>query len=397
MKRVLITAGQVYGMLDDNKLVGNRSRGIWAVKLADTLAMMDFAQEEEDGLEYDFQITLLVPDTFPKERIEAHINRMAIEKVTVVKHRGFDDYREKCHQLAGEHDYAIMASAVVNWIPTTPVPGKMATKGYKVGDKIDISFYLAPRVIEEMKLYNPTLTIIGCKMLAGADDETLVEAAYGVLRRSKCNVVVANDLTAGLRRKLLVYPDRSVHEYDNDWPGFEKALCDLLQDRWWKTIGQDEPVGSSPAIDRARLYFDQIVDKYRDRFLHPVDGKDMVFGSLAVPVGKAAWLVSPRTKGKLFTSKDAVLIQSFALPGRTIHVRGLSKATLNAPLLIRTSAAYDNCAVLHLHEEHPMGVTVPYGPPGSERDNSREIVGPVMNIEGHGFVATLNEDLWMQQ
>ena len=397
MKRVLITAGQVYGRLDDNKLVGNRSRGIWAAKLAETLALMGFAQEEEDGREWDFQVTLLVPDTFPKERVNAFIGRLAEPHVEVVRHKGFDDYREKCHQLAGEHDIAIMASAVVNWIPKTPFPGKMVTKGYKVGDTIGVDFYLCPRVIEEMKLYSPTLTLIGCKMLVGATDEELIDAAYGVLQRSKCNMVIANDLARGLRRKLLVYPDRSVHVYEDDWQGFEKAITDLLQDQWWSTHGEDKPIEDTPGIRRARMQFDQIVDKYRDRFIHPVDGKDMVFGSLAVPVGKTAWLVSPRTKGKLFSSKDAVMVYGFALPGRVIHVRGPSKATLNAPLLIRMSAQYGNCAVLHLHEEHPMGITVPYGPPGSARDNSREIPGPVINIDGHGFVATLNEDLWVEQ
>lgn len=396
MKRVLITAGPVYGMLDANKLVSNRSRGIWAVNLAETLAMMGFALDEGDETG-GFDVTLLLPDTFPKERINAHISRLAMPHVTVVRHKGFDDYREKCHQLAGEHDIAIMASAVVNWIPKTPFPGKMPTHGYEVGDTIDIPHYLAPRVIEEMKQYSPTLTLIGCKMLVGATDEELIDAAYGVLQRCKCNVVIANDLARGLRRKLLVYPDRSVQVYEDDWAGFEKALTDLMQDKWWKTEGVEEPVGNSPAIDRARLYFDQIVDKYRDRFVQPVDGKDMVFGSLAVPVGRAAWLMSPRIKHRMFTSKDAVLVYGFNLLSRTLYVRGPHKATLNAPLLLRMSAQYGNSAVLHLHDEHPMGVTVPYGPPGSVRDNSRDIPGPIINIEGHGFVASLNEDIWMEQ
>jgi thioredoxin 1 len=50
MKRVLITAGQVYGPLDTNKLVGNRVRGIWAAKFADHLA------------DQGYEVTFLVPD-----------------------------------------------------------------------------------------------------------------------------------------------------------------------------------------------------------------------------------------------------------------------------------------------------------------------------------------------
>jgi len=386
MKRVLITAGPVYGRLDANKLVGNRSRGIWALQLADTLAMQGYL----DGGDI-FWVTLLVSDTFPKERISDYISRVAQPYVTVVRHTGFDDYREKCHQLAQENDYAVMASAVVNWIPKTPFPGKMPTHGYTVGDEISIPFYLAPRVIEEMKAHNPNLTIIGCKMLAGATDEDLIEAAYGVLLKSRCNVVVANDLSRGLRRKLLVYPDRSVHVYEDDWQRFEAALVALLNDKFWSTKLSQDPMEDSVALAHARRLFDQIVDKNRSRFIHPMEGDSRVFGSLAVPVGETAWLVSPREKGGIFTSADAVLVNGISVSDRTVMVQGKTKATLNAPLLVRMSAQYGHRAVLHLHEDHPMGITVPYGPPGTDRDNSRDIPGPRINIEGHGFVAAIND------
>jgi len=51
---VLITAGGVYGRLDDNKLVGNRVRGIWACRFAGYLASKGHF------------VSLLVPDTMPK-------------------------------------------------------------------------------------------------------------------------------------------------------------------------------------------------------------------------------------------------------------------------------------------------------------------------------------------
>lgn len=53
-------------------------------------------------------------------------------------------------------------------------------------------------------------------------------------------------------------------------------------------------------------------------------------------------------------------------------------------------------AMLHLHEQLPGVPTVPYAPPGTVRDNEREIPGPVFNIEGHGFIACLDDnlDIW---
>ena len=53
MKRVLITAGTVYGPLDANKLVGNRVRGLWATQFAGYLSAKGH------------EVTLLLPDTMP--------------------------------------------------------------------------------------------------------------------------------------------------------------------------------------------------------------------------------------------------------------------------------------------------------------------------------------------
>lgn len=108
--KILITAGTVYGPLDDNKLVGNRVRGIWAAKYAAFLAKRGH------------EVTLLHADIQERE-----IRRMALgelESVPIaqraalyfVPHKGFWDYQEKCVQMASEHEGAVMAAAVVNWM-----------------------------------------------------------------------------------------------------------------------------------------------------------------------------------------------------------------------------------------------------------------------------------------
>ena len=49
--------------------------------------------------------------------------------------------------------------------------------------------------------------------------------------------------------------------------------------------------------------------------------------------------------------------------------------------------------VLHLHEQLPDVPTYKYTPPGTWRDNDRDITSPVFNIEHHGFIACLGSDL----
>lgn len=389
--RVLITAGPVYGRLDDNKLVGNRTRGIWAAVFAKWLT------------ELGVNVTLLVPDTHASD-IKKRAGTSPL--LTVVQHKGFHDYRARCYEFAETHDAAVMASAVVNWIPLNPISGKMVTKGYKEGDVIDIPFVLAERVIDRMRKINPSLTLIGCKMLVGSTYDELIDAAYqDVILASKANVVLANDLN-DLHVKHLVYPDRCVQTFGDDWNGLYDTLWGVIQDRHWQTkhttVTSESVRLNEP---RAMALFDQIVDKYRDRFMPRGDGK--VFGSLLIPLGPGmGYLASPREKGTLFTSQDAVYVAPRPdNASSTVFVGAGPKATMNAPLLVRmacwaqTLGTQGSCfatgqpVVLHLHEQLPGVPTVPYAPPGTDRDNLREIPGPAFNIEGHGFVACLDENL----
>jgi len=379
--KVLITAGPVYGRLDDNKLVSNRSRGIWAEKYAERLC------------DQGHDVTLLVADTYPEPMWHGILHRIGDPVPKVLRQTGFDDYRAQCMALAPEMDVAIMASAVVNWIPAEPIKGKMTTKGYKPGDRVNIPFYLAPHVIDEMKKLNPRITLVGCKMTSGAEYQDMIDAAYDVILHAKANVVVANDLTHGLKDKFLVYQDKTVVPYRKDFKGLFRDLDAVLADEHYHT--KVTSPGSFTKVEGGST-FDRIVAKYWDRFIHRSATDNMVLGSICVPQGDNetwhTWLLSPREKGgKSFISYDASIVVD--IDGREIKTDGC-KATLNAPLLTRVCGKYPTAtAILHLHEQLPNVPTVPYAPPGTVRDNDREIPGPIFNIEGHGFIACLDDNL----
>lgn len=377
--RVLITAGAVYGALDANKIVGNRVRGIWATR---------FAQE----LAETHPVTLLVPDIMGDVSTRPNLE--------IVRHRGYHDYAETCERLAPLHTAAVMAGAVVNWIPKDPYPGKMPTEGYTDGDVVSVPFVFAPRVINRMREWNPNLTLIGCKMLVGAAHDHLVEAAYKVVLAARCNAVVANDMGVGLRAKHLVHQDRTVVTYRDDFEAFFGALRDIIEDEHYRTTWtQDriEPLLVTPTevLERGWDAFDAIVAAHRGRFTRRERGLDFVFGAVAVRVPGFGFIVSPREKGAMFSSKDACLVVDASLGDRTVTaLKGEGKATLNAPLLLRMLQGFPQArAVLHLHEQLPDAPTVSYAPPGTVRDNDRDIPGPTFNIAGHGFVACLDENL----
>lgn len=385
MKRVLVTAGTVYGRLDDNKLVGNRIRGIWATKFAFWLC------------ERGYDVTLLVPDTTDTKATPFNQHPYMWNgdgpppfkgKFELVTHGGYFDYAEKCYAFAPTHDAAVMAAAVVNWIPKEPFKGKMPTEGFREGDRISVDFILAPRVIDRMRKLNPKLTLIGCKMTSRSTKEETFRAAYQTLLKGHCNVVIANDLS-NLKDKFLVYPDASRVDLNGDFDQMYRDLEALLRDEFYSTETHQDGFKDPPRaeLDAALRMFDLICEKQRERFQkRPHGGPAHVFGSVAVRVAEGTYLVSPREKGVLFNSKDAVLVTKVDRSRRVIHTIRCNKATLNAPLLISVLEQFKRRAVVHLHEENPEWPTLPYGPPGSVRDNHRVIERPEFNIKGHGCV-----------
>lgn len=372
--KILITAGTVYGRLDDNKLVGNRIRGIWATKFAQHLAGRAHL------------VTLLVPDTFGDQLA---LDRCKLAGVHTIRQTGYEDYAAKCYELAPKVDAAVMAAAVVNWIPAEPIKGKMKTEGFKEGDIQNIPFMLAPRVIDRMRKLNGKLTLIGCKMTSGAAPDETFRQAYQTLLKGHCNAVVANDLQQ-LKEKTLIYPDGNrvpMKSFDHLYDELEL----LLHDQFYRTErGHNFFEGNDSHFDVACAEFDLICDSYREKFTKRPEGPygpDRVFGSVAVRLGRTnAYLVSPREKGTMFNSKEAVIVEEVDRKNHVVKtVRG-QKATLNAPLLIAVMEKFGHNSVVHLHHEEMGWATRPYAPPGTVRDNDRAVLESNFNIEGHGCV-----------
>jgi DNA / pantothenate metabolism flavoprotein len=386
MKRILVTAGPVYGRLDDNKLVSNRARGLWATDYARWLVQQG----------RDYQVTLLVPDllfaaTWQRCRLLDETSAL-----TILTHEGFTDYQQRCQALAPHLDAAVLAAAVVNWIPAAPITGKMPTAGYQPGDQIMVPFVLAPRVIDTMKAANPKLTLIGCKMTAGAPYANLITAAYETLLHAHANAIVANDLTE-LPAKTVVHPDHTEIEFNvkREPYRFYRYLTDLIEDEHYTTILSDGNWRRFDTATRATTRFTRTVNHHRDAFQPRHPGHDRVFGAVATRLD-TGWLCSPREKGAAFTVDDAVYV-----PHLDHHARQINawhhKATLNAPLLIRHLDYYPAAAgVIHLHRQLPDVPTEPYAPPGTVRDSQRTIPGPIYNIAGHGCIACVDENgaLW---
>jgi len=329
-------------------------------------------------------------------------------------HKGYNDYRDICYQLAPQVGAAVMAAAVLNWLPKTPFPGKMPSD-VEEGTEQQITFVLAERVINKMRELNPYITLIGCKLLFGNDLAKLIEASYHVILQSRCNAVVANDARIGLKRKYVIHQDRSIKKFRDDFVGLYEHLDAMFDDKHYRTKIDKTPSSVSapralPDWESANELFDLLTVKYRKAFVQRHEGSDFVLGAVAVPVGDV-FLVSPREKGHKFSSKNAAVVKGFDSGHRVVYTIQ-NKASLNAPLLVRHLQAYPQAAaVVHVHDDDPGAISViepsdkmvrlglhakaytavEHAPPGTVRDNDRDIPSPTYYIKGHGWIVAVDK------
>lgn len=131
-----------------------------------------------------------------------------------------DRLEQLCREV--QPHLVLCAMAVADFAPA-PIAGKLlsrkdslgtASTGQVVGDEgLVLRMYPTVKAIDRVKAAAPHCRLVGFKLLAGADEPTLVAAASHLARRAKADLVFANDIhdyRAGLRRGLLVDGDGDV-------------------------------------------------------------------------------------------------------------------------------------------------------------------------------------------
>lgn len=70
------------------------------------------------------------------------------------------------------------------------------TSSNKLSSSSDQIIYLkrAPKIIDQIKAINPKALLVGFKLLAGVDQQTLISVARDIKNRANCDIVVANHL-----------------------------------------------------------------------------------------------------------------------------------------------------------------------------------------------------------
>lgn len=311
-KKVLISVGPIPARLDSVKFVTNRFKGGLALKTANQLA-----QKGNDVTIVAWKFTELKTD------------------LPVVYIDDVVDYYKKV--LAFEADAYILAAAVANLMPSNPYEGKFPSHKYQVGEKFNIEFEIAPRVIDEIKKSHPRSTLIGYKLYDGTDEE-LIAAGKKTLFDSTANVVFANHPKWAKEKKIVLTQDGAIFECSFD--EHVELMHHVINEEFYSTVIEQK----ATELSAQEQY---IVDNY------PVDEKDgRVYGTFAVR-RENSFITT--TRGK----KDGktVVSEVFSVDHSNKKIVASKKATLNAPLLARMLELNPSFTIL-LHGHDLIGKQV---------------------------------------
>jgi len=312
-KKILISVGPIPAKLDSVKFVTNRFKGGLALKTAEYLA-----NEGNDVTIVAWKFT----------ELETKLPVIRIDDVV--------DYYNKV--LEYQADAYILAAAVANLMPSNPYEGKFPSHKYQVGEKFNIEFEIAPRVIDEVKKRYPRSTLIGYKLYDGNDEE-LIAAGTKTLFDSTANIVFANHPKWAKEKKIVLTQDGAIFECS-----FEEH-CKLMN----KVINEDFYTTILTNQSETKLSDDEklIVNIY------PTFEKDgRTYGTFAIK-RKSSFITSTRGKKD---GKDAVS-EVFSVDHVKKQISASKKATLNAPLLAKMFELNPNFTIL-LHGHNLIGKNV---------------------------------------
>lgn len=361
MAKILVTGGAVHAHLDAIKIITNGFKGGRMAELAVRLQQLGHEVTYLTNREGCGPLAQALKDLGEEKMREVHV------------HDGFDSYMNEVLDRAPKYDSVVLGAAVANLIPLEPWKGKFPSHNYSPGDRIDIPFTIAPRVVDQVRKRARNTRLFAFKLLAGVPHEELFRAAYDICIEAGATLVFAND-----RRDLdTVYP---VAKEAGDWQIDRSELPEIISRLSGTHHFRTETVPvNRKAPDEAK----ELLDRFSSRFVRGPKGH--FFGSVMYVDG-CGWWTTPRGK----TSQGPQLELLCGLNTVQPLAIASAKLSLNAPTMTVALEKTEKRLAVHLHEMVPGAPTVEYWPPGTIEELAavRDAVAksPVCNIQGHGCI-----------
>jgi phosphopantothenoylcysteine synthetase/decarboxylase len=214
-KRVLVTGGPTRAPLDAVRYITNKSTGRLGALLA------------EEALQRGASVTFVHgrPSQVPTRRggVRDHLTMIAIDTVQ-------DLIRTFQEELPKGYDAVIHNMAVLDFEPAESRPGKTGSGEPEWA----LRLVPTPKAIRLIKDLAPATFLVGFKLEVGRSREALVASALELLRVTRSDLVVANDIQeieAGRHTGYFVDPSGEVVAVAEGKEAIARTLIHLVEER----------------------------------------------------------------------------------------------------------------------------------------------------------------------
>lgn len=324
-KKVLISVGPIPARLDSVKFITNRFKGGLAFKTAYHLLNKG----------YDMTIIMWKHTQLPSYDGRKNADIYMQDNCHIVTVIDVVEYCNWIREHALEFDAFIMAAAVANLMPSNPYEDKFPSHLYKVGDRFNIEFEIAPRAIDIVKEVNPRCCLIGYKLFDAKTDEKLIEIARHTLHDSRANIIFANTPKEAKTRKIALFQDNTTLECTFD--EHLDMIEDAIECKYFKTLVETDLYDK---LESWKINKIQMCKEIVTSFEKTLNGG---FGTIAIRVSEDNDFVTT-SRGHHGTP-----VYVKAVDAEHGYVVADGKATLNAPALYAfMQSGYDY--VIHRHD-----------------------------------------------
>jgi phosphopantothenate-cysteine ligase len=220
---ILITSGGTKVMLDRVRHISNMSMGTFGSRIAMSALKrghkVHFFHAKHSKTPFTFNADVFSDYNLSdiRDNLEELIssNAQFWNNYSQSTFSDFQDYQYNLESLVTrKFDAVILAAAASDYGVDNYVDGKIRSSG-----DMSIALVPLPKLISQIKEWNPSIKLVGFKLLVGSTDEQLIADSKKSIDNNGCDMVVANDL-ADIKNndhRLIIVKPTSTKIYNTDY------------------------------------------------------------------------------------------------------------------------------------------------------------------------------------
>ena len=415
MLKILITAGGTTEKIDSVRNISNSSSGKLGIKIANAfkdkfndaeiyfvhsykVEELPYAKNYSIKTVEDLEKTML--KLLSEEKIDIVIHSMAVSDFTTNFVFDINKLQEKIvNNKENITDKIFMELLEESKIDNT---NKILSNA-----NVSINLKNTPKIIEMIKKTSPRTFLVGFKLLDDVNDNELFDVGFNLLRKNRCNLVIANDIKkirSGNHEALFIYPEKTYDKFIGK-DEIAKKLVEIVAKRFFTRHPHSECKGTNNEIKEElfQKFYETGKYLYEKGYLpevmnHERNEKIGTYGNMSSRYGEGFYITSRNVHKGHLTPNDISLIESVdELDEKdvfsSVNYKSILKPSIDTSIhyFLYKKTKFTN--IVHIHTDN-IFLGVPYiddqFPCGCENEKNAilEKIGDnqIVQMKKHGIV-----------